>query len=340
MSGDNLSGASHSEHTRERVHLVTEHDRSAKTDAIRATGFWPETRRSTSLGMMVPVSQRATFPGTPHFADMLEVSRDAASAGFEMLWFADHFSFTDDDGVRGAWDAWTLMAAIAATVPDVQIGPMVACTAYRNPGVIAKMTEMIDDISGGRFILGLGAGWHKPEYDQFGIRFEPRVSQFEEALRIIHGMLRDGKADVRGEFFQANDAVNLPRGPRAEGPPILIGSSGDRMLGLLAQYGDAWNTCWYGGTEGIPKKIEKLDSAMETAGRDPKSVIRTIGVSIAGEGYTGSRANAFAGDAEAQLAFLKDVEALGFRHICVGLDPCTPQSIAAFAPVIEAFASP
>lgn len=339
MEGDNQTGVSHFEHTGERVHVVTEHDRSEKNESILVTGAWPETRRSTSLGLMIPVSQRATFPGTPHFTDILEVSRDAANAGFEVLWFADHFSFTTDDDVRGAWDSWTLMAAIAAAVPDVQIGPMVACTAYRNPGVIAKMTEMIDEISGGRFILGLGAGWHKPEYDQFGIRFEPRVSQFEEALKIIHGLLRDGKADVKGEFYQANNAVNLPRGPREHGPPILIGSSGDRMLGLLAKYGDAWNTCWYGSTDGIAEKIEKLNSAMESAGRDPATVIRTIGVSIAGEGYTGSRANAFAGDVDGQLAFLKDVEDLGFRHICVGLDPCTPQSVAAFAPAIEAFSS-
>ena len=314
--------------------------RIAEPDAILATGLWPETRHSTSLGLMVPVSERATFPGTPHYADVLEISRDAADAGFEALWFADHFSFPADDGLRGAWDAWTMMAAIAASVPDLLIGPMVACTAYRNPGVIAKMTEMIDDISGGRFILGLGAGWSKNEYEQFGIRFEPRVSQFEEALQIIHGLLRNGKADVQGGYYRANDAVNLPRGPRVGGPPILIGSSGDRMLRLLAKYGDAWNTGWYGSTDGLPGKIEKLNRALEVANRDPLTVIRTVCVSVAGEGYTGSRANAFDGDASAQLGFLKDVEALGFRHICVGLDPCTPDSVAAFAPVVKAFSAP
>jgi alkanesulfonate monooxygenase SsuD/methylene tetrahydromethanopterin reductase-like flavin-dependent oxidoreductase (luciferase family) len=109
------------------------------------------------------------------------------------------------------------------------------------------------------------------------------------------------------------------------------------MLGLLAKYGDAWNTCWYGSTEGIPEKIAKLDAACEKAGRDPKSVVRTVGISVAGEGYTGSRPNAIGDDAGAQLAFLHDLEDLGFRHICVGLDPCTPQRIEAFAPVVEAF---
>lgn len=317
--------------------LVTNSSDKAEEPGVQATGLWPATRRGTSLGLMVPVSQRATFSGTPHFADILEMSTLAERIGIEGLWFADHFSFTSDTDLRGSWDAWTLMAAIAANVPNVQIGPLVACTAYRNPGVIAKMTEMIQDISGGRFILGLGAGWHKPEYDQFGIRFEPRVSQFEEALKIIHGLVRNGEADVQGEHYQANRAVNLPRSAEGHRTPILIGSSGDRMLGLLARYADAWNTCWYGSTEGLPENIAKLDAACEVAGRDPSTVVRTIGISVAGEGYTGSRPDALVGDGEAQLSFLHDLEELGFRHIIVGLDPCTPQGLEVIAPVVEAF---
>ncbi len=232
--------------------LLTVSREAIAESGVLANGLWPETRRAASLSLMVPVSQRATFPDTPHFADILEISQLAERIGIEGLWFADHFSFTSETDLRGSWDAWTLMAAIAASVPNVQIGPLVACTAYRNPGVIAKMTEMIQDASGGRFILGLGAGWHKPEYDQFGIRFEPRVSQFEEALQIIHGLLRSGGADVQGEYYQANQAVNLPRSTGGASTPILIGSSGDRMLGLLAKYADAWNTCWYGCTTGLP----------------------------------------------------------------------------------------
>ncbi|HYJ13252.1 MAG TPA: LLM class flavin-dependent oxidoreductase, partial [Thermomicrobiales bacterium] len=212
------------------------------TEFSNGQAIWPTTRRKTSLGLMVPVSDRASFVTLPRYADVLEISQVAAATGIETLWFADHFSFPGDDGLRGAWEAWTLMAAIAARVPNVTIGPMVACTAYRNPGVIAKMAEMIDEISGGRFILGLGAGWQRDEYDQFGLPFEPRVSRFEEALQIIHGLLREGRADVQGTYYQANAAQNLPRGPRPGGPPILIGSSGPRMLGLLAKYGDAWNT--------------------------------------------------------------------------------------------------
>jgi len=304
---------------------------------VPITPIWPESPYQTTVGVMVPVSERHVFPGTPRYSDIVGLCQQAADAGFDAVWIADHFSFPDEDGLRGAWDAWTLMAAIAASVPRVQIGPMVACTAYRNPGVIAKMTEMIDEISGGRFILGLGAGWQEDEYRQFGIRFEPRVSQFEEALKIIHGLLRHGEANIQGEHYQANNARNLPRGPRPQGAPIMIGSSGKKMLRLLARYADGWNTGWYGSTAGLPEKLDQLRQACEVEGRDFDSVVKTVAISIAMEGYTGNRPNPLWGDAEAQLAFLRDLQGLGFRHICVGLDPCTPETIAAFAPVIEAF---
>jgi len=307
-------------------------------DAVLATGLWPKTRKAASLGINIPNSERAIFAGTPRYADMLAMSQAAAKSGFEVLWFDDHFSFTTDADLRGAWDAWTLMAAIAAAVPDVQIGPMVACTAYRNPGVIAKMSEMIDDISGGRFILGLGAGWHKPEYDQFGIRYEPRVSQFEEALEIIHGLVRTGKADVQGSYYQANEAVNLPRGPRPEGPPILIGSTGERMLKSLVRYADAWNTG--GGTvEELKVKIAKLDAACEDAGRDSNTVVRTVGVAVAGDGNTNDAANVIKGNTEQKVDRLREIVSLGFQHIMIRVDPSTPENIAAAAPVVEAFYS-
>jgi alkanesulfonate monooxygenase SsuD/methylene tetrahydromethanopterin reductase-like flavin-dependent oxidoreductase (luciferase family) len=300
---------------------------------------WPTLEHETTLGLMVPVSERHVFPGTPRFADVLNISQHAAGAGFEILWIADHFSFPDENGLRGAWDAWTLMAALAASVPDVHIGPMVACSAYRNPGVIAKMTEMIDEISGGRFILGLGAGWQEDEYKQFGIQFEPRVSQFEEALTIIHGLLREGEADLQGKYYQANQAKNLPRGPRPHGAPILIGSSGKRMLSLLARYADAWNTGWYGSTDGIAEKIAAVDAACEAAGRDPATVVKTVAISVAMDGYTGNRPNPIRGSVDDHLQFLNDLKGLGLRHICVGLDPCTPESIAAYQPVVDAFLS-
>jgi alkanesulfonate monooxygenase SsuD/methylene tetrahydromethanopterin reductase-like flavin-dependent oxidoreductase (luciferase family) len=306
-------------------------------DITEGSSAWPTALRPTSIGLGIPVSEQAAGADFPHFDDLLAVSRIAADAGFEALWYADHFSFESDQGLRGSWDVWTAMAAIAASVPNVQIGSMVACTAYRNPGVIAKMTEMIDEISGGRFILGLGAGWNRPEYDQFGFPFEPRVTRFEEALTIIHGMLRNGEVDFQGMYYQANKAVNLPRGPRPAGPPILIGTGGDRMLRILARYADAWDTGWGGDTAGLSKKVARLEAACQDVGRDPATVVRSVGVSFAGEGFTGDPATTFQGTNEEKVRFLEEMAALGFRHIRIGLQPFSHGAVESLAPVIEAF---
>lgn len=303
-----------------------------------ATGRWPQLRGHASIGLGIPISEPSAGDWKPTFASAQAAARAAADAGIEVVWMADHFSFETDDGdLRGAWDAWTMMAAVAATVPDLQIGPMVACTAYRNPGVIAKMAEAIDDISGGRFILGLGAGWNKPEYDQFGMPFEPRVSRFEEAVQIIHGLLSHGEANVQGRFYQANQARNLPRGPRPDGPPILIGSSGDRMLGILARYADAWDTGWGGNTGGLQAKVAKLEAACTAAGRDPQTVVRSVGVTFAAEGFDGDPKTALKGTVEERATFLAELVELGFRHIRIGLQPFSVSAVEALAPVVAAF---
>jgi alkanesulfonate monooxygenase SsuD/methylene tetrahydromethanopterin reductase-like flavin-dependent oxidoreductase (luciferase family) len=289
--------------------------------------------------MGVPVAESRPGAGGPRFAEQLAVAQTAAGIGIEGLWFADHFSFKGDDGLRGSWDVFTLMAAIAAAVPDVQIGPMVACTGYRNPGVIAKMAEMIDEISGGRFILGLGAGWNKPEYDQFGLPYEPRVSRFEEAIHIIQGLLRDGAVDFQGRYYQANEARNLPRGPRPQGPPILVGSTGDRMLRILARYADAWDTGWGGDTEALKGKVAKLEAACAAEGRDPETVARSVSVSFAADGFPGDPATVAPESIEERIQLLNDLAALGFGHIRIGVQPFSIEAIAALEPVVQGFSS-
>ncbi len=297
---------------------------------VRTLAPWVSGKGSPSFGINIPNATGNYYDGTPAWSDILAMSKASAAAGFDTLWFDDHFSFPDgEDGLRGQWEAWTLMAALAAEVPDVLLGPMVACTAYRNPGVIAKMTEMIDEISDGRFILGLGAGWQKDEYEQFGIRFEPRVSQFAEALHIIHGLLRDGAVDYPGQYYQANHAQNLPRGPRPLGAPILIGSSAPRMLKLLVRYADAWNTGG-GPIEDIKAKVERLEAACAEAGRDPQTVYRTIGHSI--ELKDGDYPNGIDAEVEKIVAY-RD---LGFQHVMIRIKFTTVESIEFVGPLIEA----
>src|SRR4029078_8420997 len=151
------------------------------------------------------------------------------------------------------------------------------CTGFRNPGLVAKMTETIDDISGGLVILGLGGGVPQREYDGCGFPFEHRGSRFEEALAIIQPLLRGEHVDFEGEFFQARDAVNRPRGPRPTGAPILVASSGRRMLRIIARYADAWNTVWHGDPEAIVPEMAAVDEACRDVGRDPAALVLTSG---------------------------------------------------------------
>ncbi|MCA9879681.1 MAG: LLM class flavin-dependent oxidoreductase, partial [Thermomicrobiales bacterium] len=199
------------------------------------------------------------------FWDLVAKAKLALEVGFDMIWFPDHFMLDLDPNAapRGPWEAWTTLAGLAAALPGVPLGPMVACTGFHNPGSIAKMAETIDSISQGNFVLGLGCGWHKPEYDMFGLPFDRRVDRFEEALHIISSLTRTGAANLEGTYSQARNAINLPRGPRWQegGPPILLGAKAPRMLRLTARYADAWNSDWLKAPADILPMLTELDKA-------------------------------------------------------------------------------
>jgi hypothetical protein len=163
------------------------------------------------------------------------------------------------------------------------------------------------------------------------------VGRFEDALTIISSLLRTGHADHDGEFFQAKDAISRPKGPLGPsgGPPILVGTNGPRMLKLTATYADAWNAVWHKHAEDAKPNIAAVEAACAAVGRDPATLVKTIGSNIARPGYTGSRGNAFEGDDAAVAANIAGFRDLGFRHFVAGIDPCTPQSIEVFAKVID-----
>ncbi|MCC6312759.1 MAG: LLM class flavin-dependent oxidoreductase [Thermomicrobiales bacterium] len=300
-------------------------------------GQWPDRGRRMQLGLMVAMAERSAFGGTPRFADMVEMTRLAADVGFDAAWFADHLILQQppDGAICGVWECWTTMAGLAAATERIQIGSLVACAGFRHPAVIAKMAESIDEISGGRFVLGLGAGWHRPEYEMFGFPFDHRASRFAEAIEIVGGLLREGRADFTGEFHAAHDAVNRPKGPRPQGPPILIGTDGPRMLRLTARYADAWNTVWHSDPAAIVPLLAKVDAVCAEAGRDPATLARTAGGNIALPGYLGRRPNPIDGEPEAIAERLRGFRDLGIRHFICGIDPCTPRSIEWFGRVIE-----
>ncbi|MDQ2681972.1 MAG: LLM class flavin-dependent oxidoreductase [Chloroflexota bacterium] len=292
------------------------------------------------IGIMLPIAERGAFGGPVRFADMLEMAQVAEAEGLDAIWLADHFLFrppvAPEGEEYGLWEAWTAAAALAQGTTKIQIGLLVTCLGWRNPGIVARMTETIEEISNGRFILGVGAGWHEPEYTAYGMPFDHRASRFEDAITILDGLLRTGRSTHPGRFFSTDDAISQPRGPRAEGggPPILVGTGGERMLRLTAQYADAWNTVWHSDPAVAAEEMAALDAACADVGRDPSTIVRTVGGNIALSGYTGSRANPIEGDADAIAERLAGFRELGFRHFVGGIDPCTPDSIREFAGVV------
>lgn len=181
----------------------------------------------------------------------------------------------------GVWECTTMLSALAAATSRVELGSLVMCTGFRNPALLAKMADTIDEISGGRLILGLGAGYPDREYPAFGYPTDHRYSRFAEAIHIIHGLLREGSIDFDGTYYQARECELRPRGPRPGGPPIMIGTRGKRMLRLTAQYADLWNAFLLRGhsrPEDLEPAMGSLDAACKDVGRDPATLARTASV--------------------------------------------------------------
>ena len=304
-------------------------------------------RRPLKIGFGLPDSEDARTGTTASWREIAAVALRAEAAGFDSVWVQDHLLFRLADGkTEGVWESFSMLSALAAITSRVEVGTLVTCTSFRNPALTAKIADTIDEISGGRVILGLGAGWHEPEYRAFGYPFDHRVSRFEEALQIIHGLLHDGKVDFEGRYYQARDCALHPRGPRKHGPPIMMGTTGERMLGLTARYADSWNVYFSrtGNTpEGMLPLLERVDAACEAAGRDPATLARSATVYV---DFTGSAGSASAvnptgvppisGEPEQIADALRRYADLGVSHVQVYTEPLNIEGVERFVPVLEA----
>jgi len=282
----------------------------------------------------------------PRWADIRKMARAAEDIGLDSIWVGDHLLYRyEDQPSRGPWEAWTQLAAVAAVTERVELGPLVAATSFHNPAMLAKKAATLDEISGGRLILGLGAGWNEAEYLAYGYPFDHRVSRFEEAFTIIRTLLHDGRCDFAGDYYRITDAELLPRGPRPEGPPLMVGSIGERMLSITLPHVQSWNAwfTWFGNSpEGYRPIRDQVDAACEVAGRDPATLERTVAVLVnfpgkpgGSQGYSNRpTAEAISGEPEVLAATLGAFAAEGISHIQLVLDPITVESIAALAPTL------
>ena len=298
--------------------------------------------RPLSVGIQLPEVEREV-----RWPEYVAMARLAEDVGFDSIWLGDHLLYrTPGLGTRGPWEVWTMLSALAASTSRIQLGPLVACTNFHNPAMLAKMAATVDEVSGGRLILGLGAGWNETEYRAFGFPFDRRISRFEEAFTIIRSLLRDGQVDFAGQFYEARDCELRPRPARPGGPPLLIGSKGERMLAITLPHVDAWNV-WFTDTgnrpEGIPALRDQVDAACLAVGRDPAEVERTVAVLVrmpSGEGrpqgdYAADEAPPIEGPPEYIADALRSFAREGISHVQLVVDPITLESIEGLAPVLE-----
>jgi probable F420-dependent oxidoreductase len=296
--------------------------------------------RPLKVGLLLPETEGQLDGGTARWADLRAMTRLAEEVGFDSIWVTDHFLQRGDQGERGPWECWSLVSALAAVTERVEVGTLVLGAGFRNPAMLAKMADTVEEISGGRLILGLGAGWNQAEYRAFGYPFDHRVDRFEEAITIITGLLREGHIDFEGTYYQARDCVLRPRGPRPQGPPILVGTTSPRMLGLTARYADHWNV-WFKETnndlDNLKALLAKVDAACRENGRDPATLERSSAVNIEVGRHSPSTMSAppLKGSADELACSLRAHAAAGLSHVQVWLEPNTLEGIEIFARVLE-----
>jgi alkanesulfonate monooxygenase SsuD/methylene tetrahydromethanopterin reductase-like flavin-dependent oxidoreductase (luciferase family) len=221
---------------------------------------------------------------------------------------------------------------------------MVTVTPWRPPGLLAKIVDAVEEISGGRVILGVGAGSHQAEFPAFGYDgWGDRISRFEEEIQILTTLLRTGRIDHQGTYHTLRDCELRPRGPRPEGPPVMVGAVGDRMLRIAARYGDSWNIPWRHDVQEVITEVARGEEVCREVGRDPATLARSVCLHVDVPGLESllpeilreSRSEAIKGDVGEVAEALRGYARAGVSHLQVWLDPANPAAAEAFAPVLQ-----
>jgi len=273
--------------------------------------------RKLQIGVQLPEVEREV-----RWPELLAIARAAEASGFDSLWVGDHMLYRGDGREeRGPWDVWTTLAALAASTERVRLGPLVASTAFHPPGLVARMAATIDEVSGGRFVLGLGAGWNETEFRAFGIPFDNKVSRFEEAFTIIRSLLAGERVTFAGRYYRVGDAVLLPRPQRRV--PLMVGSAGPRVVGIASPHVDWWN-CWYSWYGNTPGGFAEL------SGRFVGDFGRSACVLVAVDGGAGERRLEDEAPPVEPAALAEHLEALaaaGADEAILVLDPINELSV-------------
>ncbi len=283
-------------------------------------------------GLIIPNGIVGSPGGVLSYAQIRDFALGAESSGLDSIWVYDHLIFHFSGKPKeGVWEGWTILSGLAEATSRVELGTMVSCTTFRNPAVLAKMAVTLDEMSGGRLILGLGAGWHEPEYTMFGLPFHHLVDQFEEAVKIIVPLVREGKVISRGPIVRRSNAKSCHLPSRRI--PVLIGAKKPRMLKLTAEYADSWNT----GGPRLAESRAALEAAEAEVGRDPASLEITVSISIAFPELgdvpedAGDPTKYLSGSVDEIAQELRAYAESGVGHLMAWLYPLNEASIAKYA---------
>ena len=273
------------------------------------------------IGLVLPLEREASNESPPW---AIAAAERAEAMGLDSVWAYDHFfsNSPDEPPRKPVHEAWTIVSAVAARTSRVEIGQLVMCTAYRPPGLLAKMAATADAVSGGRITLGLGAGWHFEEYRAFGYPFDHRFERFEETLRIIAPLVRGDTVTFEGTYHRADEAVLMPLGRSI---PVLIAAFRPRMLRLTARYADAWNTAWYGMPDDkLRRAFADMEAALHAEGRDPATLRRTVGIDTREPETNEGEGGVFVDDLP---ELLEAYETLGVDDVVLGFEAPDERSL-------------
>jgi len=294
--------------------------------------------RPLRIGVQLPEVERLV-----RWPEYVAMARAAEEVGFDSIWVGDHLLYRGDGRPeRGPWDAWTLLAGLAGATERATLGPLVACTAFRRPGVLARTAAAVDELSGGRLVVALGAGWNRTEFRAFGIPFDDRIARFTEAFEIIRLLLGGERVTFTGVYESVAEAVLLPAPARR--PPLMVGASSLRMLDGTLRHVDAWNIWyeWYGNTpDGFAAANRTVDERARLAGRDPVEIARSACVLVvldraAAERPLSEAVPPLEGSAERVAAGLRELAEAGADEAILVVSPINERSIRLLGEVLAA----
>ena len=296
--------------------------------------------RPFEIGLVLPMGDSFVDGSTARWTDIGDLALRAEELGFDTVWTADELLWRQPDAKpQGWWEGVAMTAAVAATTSRVKVGTWILSALHRNPGITAKAVETIDEISGGRFVFGLGSGHAGRQAHAFGLPEDHVYSRFEEALQIILPLLRQGRADFEGRFHAARDLEHRPLGPRQGRIPIMIGAKGPKMLRLAAVHADIWS--WYveerSDLSEFGPRLAALEAACVEVGRDPATIGKSAGIVVEPTSITGSEAvlgTPVHGSAEEIATALRAFGVAGFTNLELVVWPPTLAALDALGPVI------